>query len=593
MTADLAMIQQTATTLFRPDMVVEIRILNTPRNGTVSGYFNALQPFVQASSQWSGKAPAVYATLNPCNPALLARAANRLKERVKTTTSDSDIIRRYWLPLDFDPVRPADISSTDAEHDAALQRAKACATWLCSRGWPAPVTADSGNGGHDLYVIDLPNDEASKVLLQRCLEALALYFSDSEVKLDVGVYNAGRIWKVYGTLACKGDDLPERPHRLARLLDVPTPLEVVSRAQLEALAALVPDPPQAVPRSGHSSGVPFDLEQWIADHGLPVVSRGTWGSGGVRWVLNPCPWNRAHTNKSAFIVQLPHGAIAAGCHHNGCSGNGWHTLRDLYEPGWRAYRDNPLQLHVSGSATPHTETPEGDIALDSLFSPLPWPQLNEAAYDGLAGEIVRTIEPHTESDPVALLVQLLVMVGNAIGRAPYFPVEADRHHLNLFMCLVGDTSKGRKGTSAGHPKRLLTGIDHAWGTRVMGGLSSGEGVIWNVRDPVYGENKKGEEVCLDEGVEDKRLCILETEFARALGKTRQEGNVLSAVLRQAWDHGELRTLVSGRHKAGLMKISDMETRFALGKGVIFVPVHVPVVSLNCCDGQIGNDGHNR
>ena len=83
----------------------------------------------------------------------------------------------------------------------------------------------------------------------------------------------------------------------------------------------------------------------------------------------------------------------------------------------------------------------------------------------------------------------------------------------------------------------------------MGGLSSGEGVIWQVRDPAYGHNKKGEEVCLDEGVEDKRLCILETEFARALAKTGQEGNVLSAVLRQAWDHGDLRTLVSGRQKA--------------------------------------------
>jgi hypothetical protein len=183
------------------------------------------------------------------------------------------------------------------------------------------------------------------------------------------------------------------------------------------------------------------------------------------------------------------------------------------------------------------------------MSIVPWPELAEEAYYGLAGKIARTIAPHTESDPVALLVQWLTMAGNAIGRAPYFPVEADRHHMNMFTCLVGKSSKGRKGTSAGHPKRLLTALDRSWGARVMGGLSSGEGVIWQVRDPVYGQNKEGEEVCLDEGVEDKRLCILETEFARALAKTGQEGNVLSAVLRQAWDHGDLRTLVSGRQKA--------------------------------------------
>lgn len=193
-------------------------------------------------------------------------------------------------------------------------------------------------------------------------------------------------------------------------------------------------------------------------------------------------------------------------------------------------------------------TPD-DILDEGALIAAPWPELDPTAYHGLAGEIVRLIEPQTESDPVALLMQLLVMVGNAIGRAPYFPVEADRHHLNLFTCLAGESSRGRKGTSAGHPRRLLAAIDPAWSQRLMGGLSSGEGIIWHVRDAVSGHNKHGDEVCLDEGVEDKRLCILETEFARALAKTGQEGNVLSAVLRQAWDHGDLRTLVSGRQKA--------------------------------------------
>src|SRR5262249_33850964 len=149
--------------------------------------------------------------------------------------------------------------STEAEHDAALQRAEACAIWLRSRGWAAPVAADSGNGGHRLYAIDLPNDEASRVLLQRCLEALALYFSDSAVALDLTVLNAARIWKVYGTMVCKGDDLPERPHRLARLLDVPAPLEGVTRDQLEALAILVPDPPAPTLHRGYSQAASFDL----------------------------------------------------------------------------------------------------------------------------------------------------------------------------------------------------------------------------------------------------------------------------------------------------------------------------------------------
>jgi hypothetical protein len=335
---DTGMILQTATILFEPGTVTEIRILNTPRDGTVSGYFDNGAAFTKAASGWSGKAPAVYTTLNPCTPALLARSANHLTPRAKTTTADHDIERRRWFPLDFDPVRPAGISSTDAEHDAALERTAACAQWLQARGWPRPVHADSGNGGHGLYSIDLPNDDASRTLLQTCLEVLALYFNDSVVSLDVGVFNAARIWKVYGTLARKGDNLPDRPHRLSRLLGVPDPLVSVTREQLEVLAALVPAPPTATPRRGSQPHQPFDGRQWIASHAVPVVDELPWKPGCTKWILNPCPWNSDHTNKSAFIVQFASGAMDAGCHHNGCQGNNWHALRDVYEPGWQTPR---------------------------------------------------------------------------------------------------------------------------------------------------------------------------------------------------------------------------------------------------------------
>ena len=105
------------------------------------------------------------------------------------------------------------------------------------------------------------------------------------------------------------------------------------------------------------------------------------------------------------------------------------------------------------------------------------------AYHGLAGRIVDAIAPHTESDPVALLTQLLVFFGNAIGRGPHFMVEADRHALNLYLVLVGGTSKGRKGTSLGHVRRLFERCDPQWADGcVTSGLSSGDGLIWAVRD---------------------------------------------------------------------------------------------------------------
>jgi hypothetical protein len=265
-----AEIRRALSLLLEPDSVVELRILETGSPGTVAGYFVDREKCVQAACQWSGKAAGIYITLNPCHPALLARAANRLAVRVRQTTADHDITKWRWLPIDFDPVRPAGISSTDAEHDAALQRAIACRDWLSAQDWPAPIYADSGNGAHLLYRIDLPNDDASRDLVTQCLEALALHHADDAVSLDVSVFNAARIWKLYGTRACKGEHLTARPHRLARFIDVPDTVSIVSPQQLETIAALVPSSSPSEPT--RSTGrAPFDLARWIADHNIPVV----------------------------------------------------------------------------------------------------------------------------------------------------------------------------------------------------------------------------------------------------------------------------------------------------------------------------------
>ena len=82
-------------------------------------------------------------------------------------------------------------------------------------------------------------------------------------------------------------------------------------------------------------------------------------------------------------------------------------------------------------------------------TPESWPEMDPAAYYGLAGDFVRAMEPHTEADSAGLLVQFLVAFGNIIGPEPYYLVESDKHHANLFALLVGNSSRGRKGTSGG------------------------------------------------------------------------------------------------------------------------------------------------
>jgi len=150
-----------------------------------------------------------------------------------------------------------------------------------------------------------------------------------------------------------------------------------------------------------------------------------------------------------------------------------------------------------------------------------------------------------------LLVQVLAMFGNIIGRTAHFVAEADKHFLNLFEVLVGKTSKGRKGTSLGQAKRPFESIDSEWAlNRTQSGLSSGEGLIWAVRDEIRKKEpvkKQGriidnQEVVADEGILDKRLLVVEAEFASTLRVIERDGNTLSALVRQAWDTGNLRVL---------------------------------------------------
>src|SRR5262245_52488062 len=119
------------------------------------------------------------------------------------------------------------------------------------------------------------------------------------------------------------------------------------------------------------------------------------------------------------------------------------------------------------------------------------PTMGDDAHHGLAGEVVHTIEPHTEADPVAILLQFLTLAGNLMGRTAYYQVEGDRHHTNLFAVLVGESAKSRKGTSWGRVRAIGKVSDTAWADdRVKGGLSSGEGLINEVRDERKEWNKK-------------------------------------------------------------------------------------------------------
>jgi hypothetical protein len=168
-----------------------------------------------------------------------------------------------------------------------------------------------------------------------------------------------------------------------------------------------------------------------------------------------------------------------------------------------------------------------------------WPApLAAAAFYGVPGDFCRLVEPTTEADPAALLVQFLIGFGSLIGKSAYFVVEGQRHHTNEFALIVGATSKARKGTSWARVDTILQLVDPDWATgRVVGGVASGEGIIWAVRDSV----RRKDEV-IDEGVSDKRLLVLETEFSQLLSVASRDGSTVTEVIRRAWDGTVLQTL---------------------------------------------------
>jgi hypothetical protein len=164
-----------------------------------------------------------------------------------------------------------------------------------------------------------------------------------------------------------------------------------------------------------------------------------------------------------------------------------------------------------------------------------WPVMPAAAYYGLVGEVVATIAPHTEADPIALQLHYLTSFGSAIGRGPYYQVEATPHFANLFLATIGRTSRARKGTGADWIVRIFEIAEPDWAHNcIHSGMSSGEGMIMPIRDPVY-TMKKGVEEIADPGVQDKRCLFDEREFSQVLRVMRREGNVISRMARDAWD----------------------------------------------------------
>ena len=460
---------------FQAGDVFEVRVLDAVsadyrREHIESGYFDyehisAVPEALKRLLSFRG----VYVTVNPVNPDLLARAVNRLRPAGRNpTTADTDIVRRRWLLIDCDPRRASGVSSSNAEHESALAKAREIRDGLSSLGWPKPVLTDSGNGAQLMYRIDLPADDGE--LVRRVIGEIAKASSE-QVAIDTSVHNPARIWRLPGTMNCKGDSIPERPHRMARILDEPQDIVPVSREQMQDIVSYQNEDTQTdVPDDEWKHTMPaFDLDSWIAQYCPELGSPQPW-KGGRKWIFPVCPFNEAHTNKSAVLIQEPSGAVAFKCHHNGCSGNDWRALRELREPGCYDRREEAnSDVDLSGILKPNRiEKQEKEAPLFPTPGPVPDKLLS---IPGFIDDVVKlSMQSAPYPNRVLSFTGALALLAFLVGRK----VQDKRdNRSNIYLFALADS-----GTGKDHPRKVNFNI--AFRAGVAGAIgdafASGEGL---------------------------------------------------------------------------------------------------------------------
>lgn len=185
------------------------------------------------------------------------------------------------------------------------------------------------------------------------------------------------------------------------------------------------------------------------------------------------------------------------------------------------------------------------------LDPLAPPVMDKAGFPGLLADIVEAATATSEAHPVAVAANVLAMFSCMAGRGPHQWIGDAVVWPRVFLLIVGKSGKARKGTAEHTPLRIFRAADEIIrqrrniGDRLRihaGGLSTGEGIVYAIRD--------ADEAKEDAGVKDKRLLVVEPEFDNVLSHVKRDGNTLSATIRNLWDGRDLEPLSKSGQKSG-------------------------------------------
>ena len=317
-------------TLKRKDELFEIRVLG---DRTWSGYFYDVEIAIQQLAPFDNAN--IYYSVNEVKKACASRSQFNCFKQVKgTATSKQDIEHRWWLPIDVDCERPSGVSSTNEEKEKAHKKAQDVFVFLRDNKFATPIVCDSSSGYHILYPIDMDNNQESEDCIKAFLEILANNFTDESVKIDTVLHDANRILRLSGTYGRKGRSTKERPHRLAKILSIPSEIKRMGIEQIKAFNAkyaIKVEQPQRRQFQG-SQNEQFNLRDFIAKHGIKVAKEIPISGGGTKFVLEECPFDPQHKAPDSALFEMPNGSIAFKCFHNSCSQHDWRAFRLHFDP---------------------------------------------------------------------------------------------------------------------------------------------------------------------------------------------------------------------------------------------------------------------
>ena len=309
--------------------LVEIRILDPATRKTYSGYFTDIETILEAIKPYDRSA--IYFTLNVIDYACYSREQrDRISTKVKSTTSDMEIIERKWCLVDVDCEKPSDTNSSDEEKELAKSVVNNVYKFLRDEGFESPVVCDSANGFHLLYKQAMNSTPENTETMKRFLQVLDMFFSTDKVKIDCSTFNPSRICKLYGTYSRKGSDTPERPQRCSSILKVPSEIKITQNEYFEKVASYLPEP-EKKDRFNNYGASSFDLDEFIKEHDIKVAKIED-GKDYRKYVLEECPFCSAHRAPDSAVFKMRDGGFGFKCLHNSCSKYTFKDFRLHYDP---------------------------------------------------------------------------------------------------------------------------------------------------------------------------------------------------------------------------------------------------------------------